>query len=351
MNPDAGGAEVFTHEVAKRLVARGWSVTLFTSMFQGAEKEQDLDGVEIVRRGGRFGVYSKAKDYCRKFSSDSDVIVDEINTRPFMTPKYVRTRPIIALIHQLAREYWFYETPWPLSWIGYYYLEKAWLNHYRHVKTITVSQSTKTDLVDWGFNDVHVVPQGLSVEVVSGIPEKAERPTLLFVGRLKRAKKPDHAIRAFRMVRDRIPHAKLWVVGEGYLRRRLERMASEGVEFTGRVEQAVKVRLMTEAHVLLFPAVREGWGLSITEANARGSPAIAYDVPGVRDAIKNNKTGILVAPDDYVAMANGAIKLLEDSALMRTLSSEAITWAKNFSWDTTALAFAGILSATAQLTT
>lgn len=89
-NPEAGGAEVFTHEVAKRLVEGGWGVTLFTSTFPGGAREEELEGVEVVRRGGRFSVYGKAKDYCRKFVNDFDVVVDEINTRPFMTPRYPR---------------------------------------------------------------------------------------------------------------------------------------------------------------------------------------------------------------------------------------------------------------------
>jgi len=294
-----------------------------------------LDGVDIVRRGGRFGVYSKAKDYCRKFSSDSDVIVDEINTRPFMTPKYVRTRPIIALIHQLAREYWFYETPWPMSWLGYYYLEGAWLNHYQRVKTITVSNSTRRDLLDLGFADVHIVPEGLSVPVANEVPEKEERPTLLFVGRLKRVKKPDHAIQAFHVVQQDLPDAKLWVLGDGYMRERLQRMAGEGVELMGRVGDSSKVELMSRAHVLLFPAVREGWGLAITEANARGTPVVAYDVPGVRDAVVNGETGILVKPDDWKAMACKTLSLLENEPLRRKLAARAIEFAAPLSWDRT----------------
>jgi len=341
-NPDAGGAEVFTHEVAKRLVRLGWSVTLFTSAFSHAKPEDEIDGVEIIRKGGRFGVYRKARDYCGKYEEDFDIIIDEINTRPFMTPRFVRARPIIALIHQLAREYWFYETPWPVSWVGYFYLERSWLSTYRRTRTVTVSESTKKDLIQWGFTDVHVVPEGLSVPVASEVPKKEPTPTLLFVGRLKRVKKPDHAIRAYRLVRETIPNARLWILGDGYMRKGLERIAGDGVTLKGRVEDSMKIELMTRAHVLVFPAVREGWGLSITESNARGTPAVAYDVPGVRDAISNGDTGLLVARDNWKALGEAACRLLRDQHLREEMAAKALKFASKFSWDKTCTQFAKI---------
>ena len=348
-NPEAGGAEVFTHEVAKRLVKMSWNVTLFTSMFPGARPEEDFDGVEIVRRGGRFTVYSRAKDYCRKFVDDFDVVVDEINTRPFLTPKYVKSRPILALIHQLAREYWFYETPWPLSWLGYYYLEKSWLSRYSRVCTITVSESTRKDLVDWGFTDLRVVPEGLSVPVAEVEVQKDETPLLLFVGRLKRVKKPDDAINAFRIVRTKIPDARLMVVGDGYMRPKLERIAPAGVTFAGRIEDSIKIELMTRAHILLFPAVREGWGLTITEANARQTPAVAYDVPGVRDSVVHGQTGILVPAGDINAMADESMRLLTEQSHRNCLAVRAKEHAKTHNWDCTAGLFSEYLRQTIPL--
>jgi glycosyltransferase involved in cell wall biosynthesis len=108
----------------------------------------------------------------------------------------------------------------------------------------------------------------------------------------------------------------------------------------GRVEEPVKIELMTRAHVLLFPAVREGWGLSITEANARGTPVVAYDVPGVRDAIVQGKTGLLVRKDDWQAMAQECIALLEDSPRRAALATGALEFARRSSWEETSSQFA-----------
>jgi hypothetical protein len=135
LNPAMGGAEVFTREVAKRWVASGHEVSLFTSKFPGCENEEIVDGVNIVRAGGRFTVYRQAKKfYSKRFRAENfDVVIDEVNTRPFFAPKFVKnSEKIVALIHQLAREYWFYETPFPVNYFGYHFLENKWLKQYHH---------------------------------------------------------------------------------------------------------------------------------------------------------------------------------------------------------------------------
>jgi glycosyltransferase involved in cell wall biosynthesis len=338
-NPDAGGAELFTYEVARRFVRRGWNVTLFTSAFGSAPPEEVFEGIEIIRKGGSLQVYGRAKDYCKSHAYDFDLVIDEINTRPFMTPRFLKTRPILALVHQLAREYWFYETSWPISWLGYYYLENAWLKPYRNVMTLTVSESTRRDLLMLGFTNVHIVPEAISVETCHSIPPKEINPTLVFVGRLKRVKKPEHAIWAFERLRQDMKNAKLWIVGDGYMKPRLEAMAGEGVVLMGRVSEQTKVDLMSHAHVLLFPAVREGWGLSITEAGARGTPVVAYDVPGVRDSVVDGKTGLLVRPDDWASMATQASMLLKDKGLRETMALNSIEFSRGLSWERTETLF------------
>jgi len=334
-HPDAGGAELFTHEIAKRLARMGHDVTLFVSSYKGARREEVMDGIKVVREGGRYTVYSKAKGFYKKNSRNYDLIIDEINTKPFMTPKFVNDRQkIVAVIHQLAREYWFYETPFPISVIGYYYLEKRWLSAYQDTCTVTVSSSTEKDLNELGFKDVHVITEGLSYEPLKEMPEKEREPTLIYLGRLKKAKRPDHALEAFRIVKKAIPNAKMWFVGDGPLRYRLERNAPEGVTFFGR-QPSSKVRgLLSRAWLLVYPSVREGFGLSVIEANAHYAPAIAYDVPGLRDSIIHNETGLLVKENgSIVKLANAVIELLRDEEQRHRLSKNAAEWSKRFDWE------------------
>ena len=190
-NPDAGGAEVFTHEVGRRWASLGHDVTLVTSAFSDSPREETVDGVRLGRFAGKV-----------------DVAIDEVNTRPFLASGYVdgSTR-LFALIYQLAREFWSYETPFPISWLGRYWLEDRWLRRYRSVPTFTISESTRDDLIRLDFRDVTVVPPGVSLVPLEEPPEKEDVPTLVYVARLKRAKFPDHALRVFALVKRRLPSA------------------------------------------------------------------------------------------------------------------------------------------------
>ena len=350
-NPDAGGAEVFTHEVCKRLVKQDGvdSITIFAASFDTAFPEEKIDNVRIVRRGNRYSVYSEAKKFYQQNRDCFDIVVDEINTKPFNTPSFVHDKPIVALIHQLAREFWFYETRFPINVMGYFFFENYWLRKYRDIPTITVSRSTEEDLSRLGLKHVTIVPEGLDFEPLQGLPEKEGKPTVLFVGRLKKAKKPDDALKAFKVVKDEIPEAKLWIVGGGYLMEKLKNMASEmfpnsvDITFFGKQSTAKKLELMSRAHVLLVPGVREGWGLVVTEASAMGTPSVAYDVPGLRDSVIDGSTGTLVHAGDHVAMAIETIDLLQDHFKCESYSKNGLLNARHFNWDTTSSSIARVL--------
>jgi glycosyltransferase involved in cell wall biosynthesis len=311
--------------------------------------EEKVEGIRIVRRGSRYSVYSEAKRFYQENKEHFDIVVDEINTKPFNTPAFVSDKPVVALIHQLAREFWFYETRFPINMLGYFFLENYWLKKYRNIPTITVSKSSQEDLVKLGFKDVHVVPEGINFSPLDRLPEKEPSPTFLFVGRLKKAKKPDHALRAFKTIKGEIPNAKLWIIGDGYMRKELESLAgrlfpnSSDIMIFGRQNQAKKLELMSKAHVLLVPGVREGWGLVVTEASAMGTPAVAYDVPGLRDSVIDGVTGNLVHAGDTVAMGIEAVQLMNDHILRKTYARNGLQAAKQFNWDNTSTSILKLL--------
>jgi len=346
LNPEAGGAEVFTREVCRRWVRWGHEVTLFASEFPNCKREEVLDGVRVVRAGGKCGVYWRAKEFYKRYFGREgfDVVVDEVNTRPFFAPGFVcNGERVVCLVHQLAREFWFYETWFPLSFVGYYFLEKRWLRKYVGVPTVTVSESTRADLVGLGFGRVFVVSEGLGFEALDDLPEKCEKPVVVFVGRLKRAKRPDHAVRAFGRVREKLPSAELWVVGDGYFRRDLERMGGEGVRFFGGLGDVGRRELVGRAWVLVHPGVREGFGLNVVEANALGVPCVAYDVCGLRDSVRDGVTGVLVGSGDVGALGDALIRVLGDEGLRLRLSRNALEYARGFSWDKSAKEFMEVL--------
>jgi glycosyltransferase involved in cell wall biosynthesis len=281
-HPAAGGAEVFTEEVARALVARGHSVTLHAAAVDGRPAHETVHGVEIVRSGGRLGVYRAARRFWAREGRDSfDVVVDEINTRPFLTPRWLHDAPIVALIHQLAREIWSYETAFPLSTLGRYVLEPWWLRAYRDVPALTVSRSSAESLRAYhGWENVTIVPEGWTPHELPAVA-KEPAPTVVFLGRLVAMKRPQHALEAFRILRQTVPEARLWVIGDGPLRL----PAQEGVTFLGRLSRGEVARRLAAAHVLVSTSVREGWGLNVSEAAAYGTPSIGYAVPGLVDSL------------------------------------------------------------------
>jgi glycosyltransferase involved in cell wall biosynthesis len=295
-HPHAGGAEVFTEEVARALVLRDHAVTIFASAVAARPVRETVEGVEIIRRGNRLGVYRAAHDFWRyEGRGRYDVVVDEINTRPFLTPRWLRGAPVVALIHQLAREIWFYETPLPIALLGRFVLEPRWLRAYRSVPALTVSRSSADSLRrHYGWLDVTVVPEGLDPHPPPAVAKEPD-PTVAFLGRLVAMKQPAHAIEAFALLRQEVPSARLWMIGDGPLHGRLQERTPAGVAFLGRLDtQEVRERL-ARAHVLVATSVREGWGLNISEAAACGTAAIGYAVPGLADSISASG-GALVKP-------------------------------------------------------
>ena len=160
-HPRAGGAEVYLQSVAREWVKCGHKVTIFCASVDDRPARELADGVEIIRRGGRLGVYREARRYWRREGDGQyDLVVDCVNTRPFLCPRYVGNVPIVAVIHQVAREIWRYETPWPISVLGRYLLEPTWLRAYRDVPVVTVSESSRESLTEYGLRRVTVIPEG-----------------------------------------------------------------------------------------------------------------------------------------------------------------------------------------------
>jgi glycosyltransferase involved in cell wall biosynthesis len=209
------------------------------------------------------------------------------------------------------------------------------LRLYRKRPAITISESTALDLKALGFSDVTIIHCGLDSGVLEHVPEKEKTPTLLYLGRLKRTKNSEDAIRAFLKVKETLTTAKLWIAGDGPLYGSLTEKYGlySDIHFWGFVDDEVKQDLLRRAHFLLVPSIREGWGLVVIEANAAGTPAIGYRVKGLIDSIQDGRTGILV--DDPASMATQAIEYWQNKKKYESLCIQALEWAKEFSWTKT----------------
>jgi len=351
-NPAAGGAEIYTHEVAKRLVQRGHKVTLFCAFFPGAKSEEIIDGVKIIRRGRQWTVHWHAYQWYKKLPTTShqlhfDLVIDEINTIPFFTPLYVKGAKNIAYINQLARQVWWYEARCPLNIAGYL-LEPLYLKVYKNIPVITISQSTKDDLIKYGHckNNIFICPIGLNIKPVDKLSNKEKQLTLIFIGRLNKSKRPDHVIKAFSLINQKIPQAKLWIIGNGQesYKNKLKKLVKklnleEKIKFFGFVPEEKKRKLLQKAHLILVTSVKEGWGLIVTEAASCGTPALVYNVDGLRDSVQDNETGIICKENNPECLSKEVIRLINDKKKYQKLQYNAWRWSKEFSWDKTAKEF------------
>lgn len=309
-HPCAGGSEVYAQNLARHWAAAGHDVTFFCSTAPGLAALDKRDGYTIIRRGSRFSVYREARVFYKQEGRGGfDAVLDVVNTRPFLTPRWVSDARVVALVHQIAGEVWRYETPFPAHLIGRYILEPLWLAAYHRTAVLTVSESTRRSLLRYRLTNVSVVHEGVDPATDRGFPPKANVPTIIFVSRLTANKRPEHALAAHALVRRELPLAQLWIVGDGPLGKRLRRSAGEGVTFFGRVDQRTKEDLMASAHALVATSVREGWGLTVSEAALLGTPTVAYNVPGLRDSV--SAAGGAVTDPSPEALASELVSRLQ----------------------------------------
>jgi glycosyltransferase involved in cell wall biosynthesis len=313
---------------------RGWDVSILTPRPAGSKSAERIDGVRFVRRGGRHTVFPSARRYLRQEGRGYDWVIECISTRPFFAHHVAGVRAV-ALYMQMAIDVWDAEFMPPVSWIGRRVAEPHWVRSMRGARVISISRSTANDLAARGITTVAIAPPGCDVRPRNSKRTLHEDPRLLFIGRLARQKRPDAAIQAFEVVRRRFPRARLDVLGDGGMRRRLERMKGPGVHLHGFVAEAAKTRFIDEADLMLIPSTREGWGIIAVEAAARGLPVVGYDVGGLRESIAAGRTGILCAPEPRAA-AQSAVGLLSDHAAWQRMSAEGPLWAAQFSWERTA---------------
>lgn len=341
-NPEAGGAEIHLHEIMKRMVARGHRVTQFSTAYDGGKPQVEIDGIRIIRRGSwwnaNFVLPRVMQSWLR--SHDADLVVEDINKIPFFAPRYTRL-PVLPVIPHLFGTTVFRETnPAFASYV------MAWEHFiprvYRHCRFAVISPSTRDDLVARGIDAsrIDVVLCGLDHTVFRRIPgvTRERRPTMVHFGRMRRYKAIDVVIRALARVRRDVHDARLVIIGDGPDRERLDDVVRrerlhEAVHFAGRMGGAQMVDMLNRCHVFLNASPKEGWGLTVVEANACGVPVVGSNVPGLRDSIQDGVTGFLVPYGDVDAFADKTVALMKDPALHERMSTAGEAWARTLTWE------------------
>src|SRR5689334_24524825 len=331
-NRQAGGSEILVDRLASGMLARGHRVTLLCG---GPVAERPY---RVVRNGGTYSQFPRAPlAYWRNFRS-CDLIVEVCNGMPYLSPLWSR-RPVLCLVNHVHTDLWSIRFPPPLAAVGRN-IERVvmpWV-HRRNL-FLTVSESTAGALQDMGVGRDRIRQICNGVEQPDPPAPLSPEPLFLALGRLTDYKRLDLLLRLWDRVRH-VTGGKLVIAGDGPERPRLEAMAGPGVEFTGRVSDAEKHRLMCAAWLFLHPALIEGWGIVVAEAAIRGTPSVAFDVPGLRDSVMHGQTGMLVRTEGQFASEWASLAI--DRRRREQLGQAARTRALQLHWSAAVDGFADV---------
>jgi glycosyltransferase involved in cell wall biosynthesis len=346
-NPYAGGAEIHLFEIFGRLALRGHRVRLVCSGWEGAPERASIEGLSIQRVGGRnsFALLGRRAVQRAIRAERPDIIVEDINKLPLFLALGTKL-PFCAIVPHLFGVTAFEEAPWPVAatvWAAERPLPRA----YRRADFHAISESTRDDLIARGVPSgrVRVIHPGVdSGRFTPGPPgRRSTAPSFLYVGRLRRYKGIGLAIEALALARRQRPDLRLEIAGTGDYRRELERLVArlelhKAVTFHGFVSEERKIDLMRWAWANVFPSPKEGWGITVIEAAACGTPSLASDSPGLRDSVRHGETGFLVPHGDVEGLAARMIELGDTPSLVTRLGERARRFAESLSWERTAAA-------------
>ncbi len=337
---EAGGSEVHAAEVARHWAEAGIEVLMRTSYAQGHPPRARRDGYDVVRKAGRYMVFPRAalSEATHRYGR-RDALVEIWNGMPFFSPLWARG-PRVVFLHHIHAEMWKMVLPAHLARIGDAVESRLAPRLYRGSRMITLSPSSKEEMLEVGFRDelVDVVPPGLDRRFAPG-GERSNTPLVVGVGRLMPVKRFDRLIRAVVAARRSAPDLELLLVGSGAERESLEALTAEldathFVRFAGRVDDDELVDIYRSAWVVASASVREGWGMTLTEAAACGTPALGTRIAGHIDAIDEGRSGLLA--DDDAELARLLARICTDAPLRRRLSDGALAHAARYDWANTA---------------
>jgi glycosyltransferase involved in cell wall biosynthesis len=300
-NPRAGGSEVLVDRLAEGMVARGDRVTLLCAGPAAAR------GYRVIENGGTYSQFLRAPlTYWRRLR-DADLVVEVCNGMPFLSPLWCK-RPLICLVNHMHTELWRLRFPAPVAAAGRLAESRLMPWAHRDNLFLTVSDSTADALRKTGVDADRIRQICNGVVQPDPLTPRSPQPLFLALGRLTDYKRIDLLVKLWDRVR-RVTGGTLVIAGDGPERARIEAMAGPGVIVTGRISEEEKHRLLCAAWLLVHPALIEGWGIVVAEAAIRGTPAVGFDVPGLRDSVVNGQTGLLVGSEGEFASAWASLAL------------------------------------------
>jgi len=352
-HPEAGGAEQYLYEIIKRLVKEDHEVTLLTSLYIGAKREEVTFGgkLRILRKGNKFTTYLWAPfQFFHKLKIKRyDIILDSENGIPFFTPFFIRS-PKICIVYHVHKEV-FRKELGIISIIGYFLEDILMPIVYRKIPFITISTCTRKDLEKLGISKKHIfiVVPGINVDEKQKF-NKTNWPSLLYFNRFSKYKNVEDTVYVLKKVKEKIPETRLSLGGckgtreERKIKHLVEKLnLFDSVDFFSFVPQEKKDEIFAKHWVHILPSMKEGFGMSVIEAAKNGTPTVGYDVPGLRSTVRNGETGFLVPYRRVDLLADAVLKILQNDKLRQSMSEKGIEFSKNFDWEKTYIEFMKII--------
>jgi glycosyltransferase involved in cell wall biosynthesis len=349
-DPEAGGSEVHASNIAALWGRAGIEVTMRTSYAPGRPQVAWRDGYRVIRKAGRYMVFPRsAFSEMMGWHGASDALVEIWNGMPFFSPLWAR-RPSVTWVHHVHDTMWEMTLPPRLARLGRAIEFRVAPPLYRRTPIVTLSESSKRELVDrLGFSaaQVDVVPPGVDARFSPG-GTRSPVPLVVAVGRLVPVKRLPILFDALAECRVRHPHLRAVIVGEGYERqaleaRRREMDAESWLALPGWLPDEELLALYRQAWVVASASAHEGWGMTLTEAAACGTPAVATRIAGHEDAVLPDRTGLLAA--DGADLARALDRILADDDLRARLGAAARARAERLTWGATARGTLEVLAA------
>ncbi|MGB6059087.1 MAG: glycosyltransferase family 4 protein [Microthrixaceae bacterium] len=340
---EAGGSEVHAHNIASIWTQSGLKVTMRTSEAKGQPASATREGYSVSRRAGRFTVFPRsALAEMTGRLGPCDGLVEIWNGMPFGSPLWWRG-PRAIWLHHVHGPMWGMTLPGPVAKFGVAIEEKIAPRFYRHQPIVTLSRSSQREIIDdLGFDEdkVRVISPGVDPYFTPG-GEKSPTPLAVAVGRLVPVKDFPRLIRFMATARERVPDLELVIVGEGYERDKIVATIAEcggqsWVRLAGRISDDELRDLYRRAWIASSASVREGWGMTLTEAAACGTPTVATDIAGHSDAVDEDRSGLLRGTD--AELADAVVSVMTDTELRMRLQKGALERAAELTWENAAIA-------------
>jgi glycosyltransferase involved in cell wall biosynthesis len=336
-HPEAGGSGRNLHRQVEQFLERGHRVTVVAAGYPGGRPHDQIDGVQVHRLGGRSTVFPTAiRAVAGGLAADADVVLEVINGITFLTPLWLR-RPHVALVHHVHAGAHYKEEMGRIGRPVGALLETLplrWL--YRRSSFVCPSRATQDGLIARGIPRSQIAIAYNAVDADMFIePRRSERPTFVVLGRLKRYKRIELLLEVFAG----IPDARLNLAGDGSHREailaEIRRLRLEPrVTFHGHVDEATKRELLRSAWAHVTTSAAEGWGLTVGDAAACGTPSVGLATGGLREAIVHEKTGLLAR--DTAELRQQLLRVAGDRDLVERLGANAREQVRELTWRRTA---------------